>query len=308
MAKKRVVSLLLILCLACSTFAALAEAETTPSYELDLEGPTWDHPTITMLVLPLYDQTWWNPSYLNASLRAINQWNDAFTYFASNYSAFSYLSGIKLEPTVSNFSSPGYDVYVSWVEQFGNETCDAGLTQTQYDSAGVVTGASTNCSAYDCYGNILNEVDMQNVLLHELGHVVGLGHSNSSDDTMFYAYTLGSPVRELSTLDTFGVATVFRWMANSPIYTADNQGPPISSVTLPSSIDYRFIPISAENAPPESTINQLVTFLGAFAEFVLQPVVLTLIILAIAAIAAYSTITRSHRRRMQDEKNMPRGT
>ena len=32
---------------------------------------------------------------------------------------------------------------------------------------------------------------MQNIALHELGHGLGLGHSNYTDDLMYSLYTLG---------------------------------------------------------------------------------------------------------------------
>jgi hypothetical protein len=304
MTKKTVLAVCFVLILSLSTFA-VAEAQTNTDYQVALEGPTWDHSVITILVLPLYSQPWWNPSYLNATLRAMDQWNEALAYFASNYSDYAYISGVMLAPEVSNSTLPGFDAYLTWVEQFGNETCEAGLTQTAYTSVGVIKNSSLKLSACDCQGNILSEVDMQNVALHELGHCVGLGHANYTDDTMYYAYTLGSPVRALSTLDVYGVATVFRWMAALSQYSGDNQGQPIYSVTLPPSIEYEFMPIPAKDVPSQSTIDQVVTFLNSLTQFVLQPEVLILVILAVAAIAAYSTITRIRRHPIQRQHESP---
>ncbi len=274
---------------------AVVEAETNSNYQLALEGPTWDHSEITIRVIPQYGKPWWNPSYLNATLNAIDQWNEAFTYFASNNTDYAYLSDIMLIPQVSNSTTIVYDTFLSWIEQFGNTTEDAGLTTTMYTSLGAIDNSTMILAAYDVYGDTLSEVDMQNVALHELGHVFGLGHSNDSGDAMYYDYVLDSPVRALSTLDVYGVATVFRWMNISPQYNRDNQQQAIYSVTLPSSVEYKYLPVPAKDIPPESTIGEIVTSLDDFTQLVKQPEVLIILILAVGGIAAYATITRSHR-------------
>jgi hypothetical protein len=199
-------------------------------------------------------------------------------------------------PEVSNSTSGNFDTSISWIEQFGNETCEAGLTRTTYWSTNVITSSTITLSAYDCRGNILNEVDMQNVVLHELGHCWGLGHANYTDDLMYFAYSLNSPVRAISTLDAYGVGTVFRWMAQLQDYNADNQGDPIYSVTLPSSIEYQYLPISANNIPAQSALAQVQIYLNGFLQFIVQPEVLIFVVLAAAALVAYSTISRSRRR------------
>jgi len=295
MTKKEIFVLFLVLSLSLSELV-LVEAQTQQEYVLALQGPTWDHSTITVLIVPRYDQPWWNPDYLNSTLRAISQWNEAISYFATNHSDFAYLSRLRLAPEVSNVTIGGFDAYVSWIEQFGNETCEAGLTRTTYTSSNVITNSTITFSALDCIGNVLSEVDMQNVALHELGHCWGLGHANFTGDLMYYSYTLGSSVKAISTLDVYGVGTVFRWMANSEVFDPVNQWSPIYSVTLPASIEYAYIPISENNIPPQSTIGQLNSFLDDFTQFILQPEVLTLLLLAVSAVAAYVTISRIRRR------------
>jgi len=302
MTDKGFLAFFLILSLSLSFFAVI-EAQAQQDYTLALQGPTWDHPVLSVLVVPQYDQTWWNPGYLNSSLRAISEWNDALSYFSTNHSQFAYLSGLKMIPQVSNVTIAGFDAYVSWIEQFGNVTCDAGLTQTTYTSSNVVSSTTLTFSALDCLGNVLSEVDMQNVALHELGHGWGLGHGNYTGDVMYYSYALGSPLRAISTLDVYGVGTIFRWMMTSGEFDPANQGSPVYSVTLPTDIEYEYLPITESNIPPQSIFDQIKSFLDGFAQFITRPEVLTLILLAVSALAAYAAISRARRRRVVSEQS-----
>ena len=295
MTKKTVIAFFLVLALSLSTLATV-DAQTEQEYVLALGGHTWNHSVITVLVIPSSDESWWNPSYLNASLHAIDQWNEAISYFASNHSDFAYLSRLSMAPQVSNSTSTGFDAYISWIERFGNVTCEAGLSTTWYTSLNKIINSTITISAYDCRGNVLSEADAQNVALQELGHSLGLGHTNFTGDTMYGAYTLNSPVRSISTLDVYGVGTVFRWMAYSQEYNSVNQGSPIYSVTLPPNIDYEYLPISEKNLPPQSTIDQIRTFLDNFAEYILVGLIFVLI--AVTVTPAYIIITRMRKKRV----------
>src|SRR5512139_1541851 len=111
---KAILSALLILSLCVSVLAtAVTKAET--EYSLDLQGTTWNNSVIRVLIIPPENETWWKPSYLNATLHAIEEWNDAVTYFASNYANYAYISGLVFEPEVSNSANTESDVTISWV-------------------------------------------------------------------------------------------------------------------------------------------------------------------------------------------------
>jgi len=242
---KLALAILLMLSLTLVTsFCGLTQAQE--QYSLDLEGITWNHSTISVLVIPQDGASWWNPSYLNATLRSIGEWNNAIQAFALNYSDFPYLSTLRMVPTVSHTLNYSFDVYVSWTRALSASTGEIGLTTTTYSSSGMIINSTITLAAEDSRGDVLNEVDMQNVALHELGHSLGLGHSNYSGDVMYPRCTLNHPVEGLSTLDLYGVSTVFQWMSNSPNHP---YSPQQSSVTLPSSIQYRYLPISYENLP-----------------------------------------------------------
>jgi hypothetical protein len=273
----------------------VAQSET--GYSLDLQGPTWDNSIINILITPPSNESWWKPSYLNATLHAISEWNEAIANFAANHSDFAYLSQVRIAPQVSNSSTnTDVDAYLSWIQQFGNVTCEAGLSRIAYTS-GIITNNSITISAIDCRGNVLSEADSQNVVLHELGHGLGLGHSNYTGDLMYYAYTLNSPVRAISTLDLYGVATVFRWMYYSSEFNQTNEGSPINSVTLPSDIPYEYLPVSEKNLPPKSPLDQIRIYLGYVPDAIAQPEFwILMVVFAVVAVTAIVILRRTRKK------------
>ena len=261
-------------------------AQSESEYVIPLQGPTWDHAQINVLIIPRWNETWWKAGYLDSAIRSVSQWNNAVDHFSSNNSDYAYLSKLRITMKVSNSSETGFDVYISWIDRFRNETCEAGLTRTTY-SAKVVINSTLTLAAHDCYGNVMSERDVQNVALHELGHSLGLSHPNVPEDLMYFAYSLSSPTRAISTLDAFGVAKVFRWMGNSSEFNPDSQGQPIYSVSLPSDIEYESLPISDSNVPPQTTIEDVRTFIDDLVQFILRPEALILFIIVVSVVTVY---------------------
>jgi predicted Zn-dependent protease len=290
---KRLLHFMLILLLSSS---ALVQAESQSLYVLALLGPTWGHSSISVLVVPQPNATWWNPTYVNSTLRAISQWNEAISFFAQNYSDFAYLSELNITPKVSNSTSQSFDVQISWIKQFENETCNAGETRTTHATSNTVKKSDVQLAAYDCRGTILSEVDMQNVALHELGHTLVLGHANNTKDVMYFSYTLGNPVRALSALDVYGVAKVFRWLAYSPDFNPDNQGKDEKSTSLPSTIQFEFLPIAQDNLPPQSLADLVSNLAVNIVQFVLRPEVLIAMVTAISVIVTVGLWTHKARK------------
>ena len=130
----------------------------------------------------------------------------------------------------------------------------------------------------------LTDGDMQNIALHELGHSFGLGHSNYTGDIMYPVYTLLSPPKLISTLDIYGVATVFAWMQNSINFYPVDQWLQTSQVVSPTDIPYNDFPVSSQNASPQTLANNpAIETLTLMAEILLHPEILSIVILFIVA-------------------------
>jgi hypothetical protein len=301
------ISVILSLALVASVLG-VAQAQT--GYSLGLQGITWNHSTISVLLIPQDSASWWRPFYLNATLRAVSEWNNAIEDFANNYSNFAYLSRLRMVPTTSYVLNSSFDVYVSWTETSSNTGVDEiGSTQNVYESATIIN-STISLAAKDSSGYVLNEVDMQNVALHELGHSLGLGHSSYVGDVMYTKYTPNQTVRGLSTLDLYGVARVFQWMSKSPQFNPVNNSQ-ASSVTLPSSIPYLFLPISYENLPPlivsptpsptpySSLLTYCLAVLTFIVRFILRPESLILLIIAISGLTVTEILVAANKRRKE---------
>ncbi len=226
-----------------------AQTEPQDQYNLQLQKFAWDKSSLNVLVVPPQNETWWNPLYLNSTIQAINQWNQATVDFAVNYTDFSYLSRLSLIPTVANETKKGFDVSLSWTEHATRDSADEiGLTVITSDQFSKIVKTTINLAAKNKNNISLTEIDMQNIALHELGHVLGLAHSNYTGDIMYSTYTLNSQVRAISTLDVYGVAIMFQWMKNPASFYPVSSWLKISTVTSPSDIEYKLL-MSDYNQP-----------------------------------------------------------
>jgi len=278
------------------------QAQSQNNYALEIQGTTWNRNTLNVLLIPPVNDSWWNAGFLNATLRAIGQWNDAITYFASNYTQYSYLSALRLQATVADQAETGFDIYINWTQSpLANTSNEIGL-ETSESADNVLINANISLAADTSHGNPLNDVDMQNTALHELGHTLGLGHTNDSSDTMYPSYTLLSPPRFVSTFDAYGVATVFAWMQNSFSFYPVNQWLQNTLVTLPADIPYKSLPVTPQNAAPQTIANNpIIETLVLTGQILIHPDFLAIVIV-FAVVLVIIAVFPSKRKREQSPK------
>jgi len=280
---------ILISALFSASLALPAQGQTTNNYLLDIRGSTWDHAVLNALIVTPDNESWWNPLFLNSTIRAIGQWNDAISDFALNYSDYSYLSSVQIQPVIANVSQSNFDIYINW-EQFtlSNASEIIGLAQTFENSRKTVVNSTINLATHTSHGDAINEGAAQNIALHELGHSLGLGHSNYTGDLMYPMYALRGGEQLVSTLDMYGVATVFGWLQNPAEFFPVSSWLKQNYVILPSTITLQYLAVSQENARPQTIENNSVAqFLILMFQLLIHPEIggIALVIIIIFVVA-----------------------
>ena len=250
---KKLVFISILLLNICSTFVVFAyfQTETKTEYSIDIRGYTWNNSTISVSILPQENETWWKPSYLNASLHGIAQWNDAIQEFASNHPDFSYLSNVHLVPTISQEVVSGFNIYINWRAMCESEAT-IGETQATVQSSCTFVKNTVYIAANAPSGHVMSEVDIQNIIVHEIGHTFGLSHTNYSIDVMYPTVYYRGTVKQLSSLDLYALSQILGWMTNSTQFSSPIICPEESVLTMPSNITYSLFQIAAENLPVSS--------------------------------------------------------
>jgi len=283
---------ILVSTLVVSNCRVMGQSQDT--YSVQLQGWVWNHTALQVLVINSVNESWWDPNYLNATLRAIGQWNDAFSAFAENYSDFSYLSSLKIEEIVASENMPGFDIYVNWTQfPLSNTSNEVGLSTLYPRRDSTINYSTINLATHTMHGDALSVGDMQNIALHEFGHSLGLGHSNYAGDLMYASYSMSSAAESISTLDAYGIATLFAWKIEPSSFYPIRNWLVANSAVLPSDIPYEGLPVSQQNVSPQTAAeNPVIQILVLMFEILIHPEVFSVVLVFIIVFVLIALIPR----------------
>lgn len=175
--RKAVMIMLLIVALVIPGSTLLGEKE----YPKFLEEP-WDHSPITVYIDEQNTPPHYSPSYQPTVVRAMQYWENG------GNGKLSYT------PVFEITNSSDADIYIMWVENMEEVTgaeegvagfCRPMIANGRYIHADIVLEVGDYKGfSWQQYG----DTNMEQLVTHELGHALGLGHSNDIRDIMYPTY------------------------------------------------------------------------------------------------------------------------
>ncbi len=278
--------------------ALQVQAQPQDTIIIEVGGYVWNKTTLNTLIVTSENESWWSSSYLNGTLRAIDDWNNAITIFANNYSQYNYLSAVNLQVQVSNQTLQGFDIYINYSQMVGVSGQDAiGVTTTiPYDN-GTIQQCIISLGTQSQYLTF-TEKDTQSVATHEFGHAIGIGHSNSSTDLMYPEFDIYAAQVQISTLDMYGVAYAFQWITDPSLPLPTKQ-----ELYLPTDIPYEYFSTAAP-APQSLSDNPILRGLEVLGKILLTPFILLIIVVGVSIMIMIEVVFRKRKKTERQKKHL----
>lgn len=196
--------------------------DSKEEYNIKISGLAWDFiddPVINILIIPNPNLSGWKDSNIDDVKEAFNDWIYCIQLFTHEY-GYHYLENIKFEIDVSKENTvikDNYDIIVNWINQIDSKGA-AGAAVMLSNSDNRITKATITLPISvikDGKHYILSDIDVTNIATDEIGHSLGLGHSNFKGDVLYGFYDFPQEEYCHSTLDIYGLAIIYQYLNNN---------------------------------------------------------------------------------------------
>ncbi len=167
---------------------------------------------------------------------AVDQWRRSIAEFTEGNPEYAYLRSLVLTVYVQGENDTLLqgtpDIDITFTESLASRLI--GETKMLITSLHFISYADVTITVRD-----LSARGFRNVLTHELGHALGLNHSEREDDLMYSERDRGEIGEEVlcpSTLNLYALAIIYQWI-ETEIYSPYNA----TSVTLPENTEYKVL-------------------------------------------------------------------
>ena len=268
-----IILLTTVLFLGC-VFPFVRAANLQSTDTIELEEFRWTTFPIKVLV----DMNQWSqPEYAGAVREALDSWVKSIWNYTNTYNDTS-LTRINYAFYLSNVNTTSnYDVFISFTaNKIPPGTATVGLTTYSWDPINHQSIAPIDINI-TTFSGTATTLFVEDVVMHEFGHALGLGHASSQDtlngpELMYYASSKNEVVYP-STLDVYGLTRLYM----------GNYG---QNVALPSSIPY--VELTEGDIPPPQTYS-----FGDYSKYTPLLIILFLVIVIAAVLGLITRETRT---------------